>query len=157
MENTSRFPSGPFCSLSGQCGKGGGWWAAGHAPGKAKIHECLHGMDVISKSLRGSSLSPFPAQNLRFSNASSIPFRTFPTKCSCLSKLVFSGKKKKLFLKKNLRKFCIVSADNNLYKLKALRTSYCVMFLASLANCLPSSASNRSGAILATAAEADNS
>lgn len=56
MENSSRFPSGPFCSVSGHCGKGGGWWAAGHSPGKAKIQECLSGLDEISKSLRGSSL-----------------------------------------------------------------------------------------------------
>lgn len=124
MKNSPRFPSGPFCSLSGRCGEGGGWRTAGHSLGKAKIRECLPGMDVICKSLRESSLSAFPAQKLRFNNASSIPFRTFPTKSPHLRNWHFLAKKRALFLKNNL--------VNSLYKLTALRISHCAAFLASL-------------------------
>lgn len=82
-------------------------------------------------------------------NTSGIPFRTFPSKSSHLSKLSFPGKKKSPISEEEFQKaLCFLGCYLScLCKWKAPRTSYCVMFLASLANCLPSSALNSSGAM----------
>lgn len=86
------FPVVLFAQCQGTAGREEAGGQQGTHRGRLKSKNAYLGWMKSANPLE-DPLSAFPAQNLRFSNASSIPFRTFPTKSSHLSKLAFSGQK----------------------------------------------------------------